>query len=287
MRFPTSRSDPSRRDAERRRRRRAGHRRLAAAVGLLLVIALGIGLGVGLTGRGGATEGTTVAAGGTGSTSGTPSTSISAGSGSTSPTGGGGGVTTATVTGGQGSTTSTVVEEGGQDGSTATTAAGPQAGAPMSYRADLDGQSEVPAVATGATGTLTLTVAADRSKVDYVLEVSDIRSLTVARLHEGFPGENGDTIVTIYPGPGKSGLFSGVVTRGSFTAEALVGPLAGESILDLLDLLQAGAVYLNVGTTIHRSGEIRGQLRLTPASTGQSGPVSIYVLTRTFKTRTG
>jgi hypothetical protein len=39
------------------------------------------------------------------------------------------------------------------------------------------------------------------------------------------------------------------------------GPLWGETIADFVALIKAGSVYLNVGTTSHPSGEIRGQLK--------------------------
>jgi hypothetical protein len=40
-----------------------------------------------------------------------------------------------------------------------------------------------------------------------------------------------------------------------------VGPLKGKTIADFVALIKAGSVYLNVGTTSHPSGEIRGQLK--------------------------
>jgi hypothetical protein len=134
------------------------------------------------------------------------------------------------------------------------------------FQAQLGGDSEVPTVTTSATGTLTLTVAADLTKVDYVLEVKNLQNLAVARLHEGKAGQVGDTIITLYPGPTKSGAFTGVVKRGTFTAADLTGPLAGKKISALVALLKSGSVYLNIGTTAHSGGEIRGQLR-GPAST--------------------
>jgi CHRD domain len=130
----------------------------------------------------------------------------------------------------------------------------------VTLRALLSGENETPAVATSASGTLTLTVAADGSSVRYVLSVSGLANLTLARLHEGKAGETGTTILTIYGGPTRSDVFSGVVTQGSFAADHFVGPLRGKSIADFVALVRSGSVYLNVGTTAHPLGEIRGQL---------------------------
>ncbi len=133
--------------------------------------------------------------------------------------------------------------------------------ATVTLRALLSGENEIPAVVTSASGTLTLTVAADGSSVHYVLAVNGLANLTLARLHEGKAGETGTTILTIYGGPTRSDVFSGVVTQGSFTAEDFVGPLRGKSLADFLALVRAASVYLNVGTTAHPLGEIRDQLQ--------------------------
>jgi hypothetical protein len=129
------------------------------------------------------------------------------------------------------------------------------------YSAELSGTNEVPAVTTSAGGTLTLTVAADGSSVRYQLKVSEISDLTVARLHEGGAGASGTTILTLYGGPTKTGTFSGVVTEGSFTASQLVGPLKGKTVADFVALIESGQMYLNVGTSDHPAGEMRGQVR--------------------------
>jgi hypothetical protein len=158
---------------------------------------------------------------------------------------------------GSSDTTSSITGTG--QSTTSSTSAGAPTGA--TYTADLGGGNEIPALTTAASGTLTLTVAADRSSVDYVLTVNTIIGLTVARLHEGQAGATGATIFTIYNGPTKSGLYSGTIAKGSFTAADLLGPLKGKTIDDLVGLIGAGSLYLNVGTQAHIHGEIRGQLQ--------------------------
>jgi hypothetical protein len=128
------------------------------------------------------------------------------------------------------------------------------------FVADLTGAQAIPAVTTDATGTLTLTVAEDGASVDYVFEVDNLSDLTVARLRVGAAGATGDEILTLYPGPTKAGSFSGVAAEGSFTAAQFLGPLAGKTIADFVALIEAGKVYLNVGTVANRNGELRGQL---------------------------
>jgi hypothetical protein len=129
------------------------------------------------------------------------------------------------------------------------------------YSAQLSGQNETPALSTSASGTLTLTVAADGSSVTYVVSLSTIAHLTVARLHEGKAGATGSAILTLYGGPTRSDVFTGVITSGSFTAAQLEGPLQGKTIADFIAAVTAGSLYLNVGTSSHPLGEIRGQVR--------------------------
>jgi hypothetical protein len=58
--------------------------------------------------------------------------------------------------------------------------------------------------------------------------------------------------------PGRS---NGVLAEGVITADDLIGPLAGQSLDDLLDQIRAGNVYVNVHTTQFPGGEVRGQIR--------------------------
>lgn len=129
------------------------------------------------------------------------------------------------------------------------------------YTAQLSGGDQVPALSTPASGTFTLTVTPEDSSVHYVLKVREITNATIARLRAGKAGTTGALLLTIYAGPTKSGVFSGTLTQGSFTAAKLEGPLKGKSVADLEALAKAGSVYLNVGTSAHPKGEIRGQLK--------------------------
>ena len=144
---------------------------------------------------------------------------------------------------------------------TTTSTLATQAKGALTYSAHLTGENEIPALSTSASGTFTLTVAPDGSSVRYVLSVSTITNVTVARLHEGKAGATGATLLTVYAGPTKSGAFSGTLTQGSFAAIKLEGPLKGKTIADFVALVKAGAVYLNVGTSAHPKGETRGQLK--------------------------
>jgi hypothetical protein len=215
------RNDDYFREQDRRRRQLAGRRRLALALFIVVVVVVVI-LVVAL-------------------------------SGDNKPS-----ATTTTTQSSESSTTTSSTTGSGGDTTTSTSAGTP---AVRTYTADLGGGNEIPPLTTAASGTLTLTVAADGSSVNYVLKVNSIISLTVARLREGKVGATGAIIFTIYGGPAKSGLYSGTIAHGSFKAANLLGPLKGKTIDDLVALIEANSVYLNVGTQAHTQGEIRGQLQ--------------------------
>lgn len=129
------------------------------------------------------------------------------------------------------------------------------------YTARLFGKDVVPAVTTDATGTATFTPSYNGSKVAFVLKVWNMTNAVAARVRQGKAGSNGAVIVTLFDGPTKKGKFTGTLAKGSFTAANLTGSLKGKTIADLLNLIDAGEAYVNVGTTQHPKGEIRGQIQ--------------------------
>jgi hypothetical protein len=143
---------------------------------------------------------------------------------------------------------------------TTSTAAASTKGATV-YNALLSGQTEIPPVSTSASGNLKLTVAADGSWVDYVLTVTNITDVTVARLRQGTAGTSGPTIFTLLDGLAGRGVHSGILAQGALSSAALKGPLQGKKLADLVALIRSGQVYLNVGTSTHTGGEIRGQVK--------------------------
>jgi hypothetical protein len=86
----------------------------------------------------------------------------------------------------------------------------------------------------------------------------------MAHIHLGPVGETGPVVVWLYPdGPPPQeipGRFDGVLAEGTITSENLVGPLAGATLADLIDEIQAGNAYVNVHTVQNPPGEIRGQI---------------------------
>jgi hypothetical protein len=133
------------------------------------------------------------------------------------------------------------------------------------FGAHLTGAQEVPSVETMATGQALFKLSKDGNELTYKLIVANIENVTQAHIHIAPMGVNGPVVVWLYPRHPPAmlieGRFSGILATGTITADDLVGPLAGASLSDLIDLLSAGNAYVNVHTLQFPAGEVRGQIR--------------------------
>ncbi len=107
----------------------------------------------------------------------------------------------------------------------------------------LTGAEETPPVATSATGTGSIAIAADKT-VRGTIKTTGIDG-TVAHIHVGAPGQSGPPIITLEKG--ADGVWS--VPAGS--------KLTDEQYASF----KAGQLYVNVHSAEHKAGEIRGQLK--------------------------
>ncbi|HUJ09538.1 MAG TPA: CHRD domain-containing protein [Verrucomicrobiae bacterium] len=133
---------------------------------------------------------------------------------------------------------------------------------PRGFVANLAGVEEVPPLKTTAYGRATFH--RDGDQLRYKLMVYNIQDVTMANLHIGHVGENGDHIAWLYPPqpPEKliKGRFSGCLIQGTLTAADLIGPMKGQTIADLVHKMKSRDIYVNVHTQQFPEGEIRGQV---------------------------
>ncbi|HVB47580.1 MAG TPA: CHRD domain-containing protein [Burkholderiales bacterium] len=107
----------------------------------------------------------------------------------------------------------------------------------------LSGAQEVPPVVTSASGSATITVAADHA-VSGGVTTSGIRGIA-AHIHQGAPGKNGPVIIPL-----------------TMTSENTWKVPAGAMLSDAqYAAYRAGNLYVNVHSEAHRGGEIRGQVK--------------------------
>ena len=123
----------------------------------------------------------------------------------------------------------------------------------LMFTAQLSGSQEVPAVTTTGEGLITVLIIPDRKTMQIQGVVSRLTGPVIAaHLHAGPSGQNGGVVVDL--GPVRNG--------NNFSGEL---PLSSNLLAQMLTL----GIYANVHTTMHPSGEIRGQL--TPEADLQFG----------------
>src|SRR5215510_14021704 len=98
--------------------------------------------------------------------------------------------------------------------------------------------------------------------MNYKVNITGIIHPTGIGVHIGKMGSNGDLIVDLMKGGKSQSTDAGIILTGSFTAQDLLGPMKGKTILELVDSMKSGGTYLIVDTEKHPAGEIRGQLEL-------------------------
>ncbi len=116
------------------------------------------------------------------------------------------------------------------------------AGTNITFTATLNGAKEVPPVVSVMTGTGTFTLTSNGLQYSIQLSNTGGLSISMAHFHRGAVGVSGPVITPI--------TFNGKMATGTWTN------LTEQDRNDLLN----GNVYVNVHTTAHPDGEIRGQV---------------------------
>ena len=144
--------------------------------------------------------------------------------------------------------------------------------APQPSRADqghvkavLSGYSEVPAVSSTGAGQFTARLSNDGSAIDYELSYAGLEgTVAVAHIHIGQKDVAGGVIAFLCGGGGKpacpqEGTVTGTITAADVVGPALQGIAPGE-FAELIQAIDAGVTYVNVHSSKHPGGEIRGQV---------------------------
>ena len=128
----------------------------------------------------------------------------------------------------------------------------------QTFTAELTGGDEVPPVDTEATGTFNLVTVNQSS--GYLLSINELANATAAHIHRGEEGVNGKIVVTLYNATMPASISQGLLKQGNITSSDLVGPLKGQPLSALVDIMTNGTAYVNVHTKDFPLGEIRGEL---------------------------
>ena len=130
--------------------------------------------------------------------------------------------------------------------------------AQQKFEAKLSGDQEVPPNSSTAKGTASFEPNGDA--VSYKVDVNGIDKVTMAHIHSGKKGENGDVVADLFASKNPTGPKTGTLVQGDITAADLKGPMKGKTIQDLVTAIKNGETYVNVHTETNPKGEIRGEI---------------------------
>jgi len=139
----------------------------------------------------------------------------------------------------------------------------------LRFRSILLGRNEVPAVRTRAIGLSYASLINEGSLLEVLASVIRLPandSITVAHLHLAPEGANGPVVADLLEDGPVTPAAKGRIQRiaASLESSSLVGPLAGQSLSDLIREIQAGNIYVNIHSEQSPAGLIRGQLKVRP-----------------------
>lgn len=145
-------------------------------------------------------------------------------------------------------------------------------GTPLHLRASLRGYEETPAISTAGSGSFRAELSEDGQSLSWELGYADLEgnaggAVTGAHIHLGQRGVAGGIAVHLCGGgggtaacPDPPATLSGTIGPDNVVGPSAQGLDAGE-LQELLRAARAGVTYVNVHTTGHPGGEIRGQIR--------------------------
>jgi CHRD domain len=139
----------------------------------------------------------------------------------------------------------------------------------QTFSASLSGKDEVPPTESNSTGTAKFQVNENSSQISYWVNVTGIKKINQAHIHNGTEGQNGDIVVTLTKTKSAKGNESppNIGFSGNITKDDLQGPLKDKELSDLVSLMSDGNAYVNVHTDKYPDGAIRGQISSGEAST--------------------
>jgi hypothetical protein len=127
------------------------------------------------------------------------------------------------------------------------------------FGAWLTGGNERPPVETDAFGFALFRIAPDETGIDYWLVVANLEDIDESHIHKGPPDLNGNVVAYLF-GPAQEPVSkTGLLASGRLTAADMIWPLT--DVPGMVAQMRDENVYVNVHTTEHPSGEIRGQIR--------------------------
>jgi len=129
------------------------------------------------------------------------------------------------------------------------------------FSATLSGKDEVPPTKSIANGTAKFLVNENDSQISYWVNLTGLKKIIQAHIHNGTSGQNGDVLVNLSNSKlAKNPDNPEIQLTGTIAKDDLQGPLKGRELSDLLIVMRNGQTYVNAHTEIYPKGAIRGQI---------------------------
>ena len=129
------------------------------------------------------------------------------------------------------------------------------------FSATISAKDEVPPTKSIANGTAKFEVNENDSQISYWVNLTGLKKITQAHIHNGTSGQNGDVLVNLSNSKSaKNPDNPEIQLTGTITKDDLQGPLKGRELSDLLIVMRNGQAYVNAHTEIYPKGAIRGQV---------------------------
>jgi len=129
------------------------------------------------------------------------------------------------------------------------------------FSATLSGKDEVPPTKSIANGTAKFLVNENDSQISYWVNLTGLKKIIQAHIHNGTSGQNGDVLVNLSNSKSaKNPDNPEIRLTGTIIKDDLQGPLKGRELSDLLIVMRNGQAYVNAHTEIYPKGAIRGQI---------------------------
>lgn len=125
---------------------------------------------------------------------------------------------------------------------------------------ELTGDQVVGSVAIRAFGKVYFDVRSDGT-LHYKVQTTGTDNITGVYINQGGNGQVGPVVARLFAPDQPTGLIRGTIVEGTLTDADLVGPLAGQGVGALVDwLMDNDKVHVNITTTDHPQGELRGNI---------------------------
>jgi CHRD domain len=144
---------------------------------------------------------------------------------------------------------------------------------PIKFKAKLKGDNEVPPVNTTATGTAKFTIKHFKVKDDVItskINVTGITNLTGAHIYVGNNSEIGQPMVDLLKSSKENKTQDRLIITADIKASDFEGLMKGKTLEDLRRAMASEGTYVNIQTSDHPDGQIRGQIKVSGSNATQA-----------------